>query len=211
MPKPFLGLTGSGCHSHVSLWQGDKNLFEDESGELGVAVLGYNFIGGIIRHADALCALTNPTINSYKRINAPRTTSGATWAPNTVTYSGNNRTHMIRIPEPGRFELRLADGSTNPYLLQAGILAAGLDGIKNEIPAGQRLNINMYTEGHTVKDAKRLPLNLLDALRAFEGSETLKAALGESFVKSYAKLKHNEWNEFAAHLSEWERHATLDC
>jgi glutamine synthetase len=211
MPKPFLGLTGSGCHSHVSLWQGDKNLFEDESGELGVAVLGYNFIGGIIRHADALCALTNPTINSYKRINAPRTTSGATWAPNTVTYSGNNRTHMIRIPEPGRFELRLADGSTNPYLLQAGILAAGLDGIKNEIPAGQRLDINMYTEGHTVKDAKRLPLNLLDALRAFEGSETLKAALGESFVKSYAKLKHNEWNEFAAHLSEWERHATLDC
>jgi glutamine synthetase len=211
MPKPFLGLTGSGCHSHVSLWQGDKNLFEDESGELGVAVLGYNFIGGIIRHADALCAITNPTINSYKRINAPRTTSGATWAPNTVTYSGNNRTHMIRIPEPGRFELRLADGSTNPYLLQAGILAAGLDGIKNEIPAGQRLDINMYTEGHTVKDAKRLPLNLLDALRAFEGSETLKAALGESFVKSYAKLKHNEWNEFAAHLSEWERHATLDC
>jgi glutamine synthetase type III len=211
MPKPFLGLTGSGCHSHVSIWQGDKNLFEDAAGELGVAGLGYNFIGGIIKHADALCALTNPTINSYKRINAPRTTSGATWAPNTVTYSGNNRTHMIRIPEPGRFELRLADGSSNPYLLQAGVLAAGLDGIKNKLPAGQRLDINMYTEGHTVKDAKRLPLNLLDALRAFESSATLAAALGESFVKSYAKLKHNEWHEYAAHLSEWERQSTLDC
>jgi len=118
---------------------------------------------------------------------------------------------MIRIPEPGRFELRLADGATNPYLLQAGVLAAGLDGIANKIPAGPRLDINMYTDGHTVKDAKRLPLNLLDALRAFEGSATLAAGLGESFVKSYAKMKHDEWNAFAAHLSEWERQSTLDC
>ncbi len=211
MPKPFLGLTGSGCHAHVSLWNGGTNLFEDDAGELGVAALGYNFIGGIIEHADALAALLNPTVNSYKRINAPRTTSGATWAPNTVTYSGNNRTHMIRIPEPGRFEMRLADGAANPYLLQAGILAAGLDGIKKKTPAGPRLDINMYTDGHLVKDAKRLPLNLLDALRAFEASPTLAAALGEGFVKSYAKLKHAEWNEYAAHLSQWERQATLDC
>ena len=194
MPKPFLGLTGSGCHSHVSLWKGSRNLFEDEVGELGVSALGYNFIGGIIEHADALAALLNPTVNSYKRINAPRTTSGATWAPNTVTYSGNNRTHMIRIPEPGRFEMRLADGATNPYLLQAGILAAGLDGITKKTLPGPRLDINMYTDGHLVKDAKRLPLNLLDALRALENSSTLTAALGESFVKSYAKLKHGEWN-----------------
>ncbi len=211
MPKPFLGLTGTGCHSHVSLWNGATNLFEDEAGELGVSKLGYNFIGGVIEHADALAALLNPTVNSYKRINAPRTTSGATWAPNTVTYSGNNRTHMIRIPEPGRFEMRLADGATNPYLLQAGILAAGLDGIAKKSDPGPRLDINMYTDGHLVKDAKRLPLNMLDALRAFETSATLKAALGESFVTSYAKLKHGEWNEYAAHLSQWERQATLDC
>jgi glutamine synthetase len=211
MPKPFLGLTGSGCHSHVSLWKGNKNLFEDSKGELGVAKLGYHFIGGVIEHADALCALLNPTVNSYKRINAPRTTSGATWAPNTVTYSGNNRTHMIRIPEPGRFEMRLADGSTNPYLLQAGILAAGLDGITKKTSPGKRLDINMYTDGHTVKDAKRLPLNLLDALRAFEGSKTLQLAFGAPFVKSYAKMKHAEWNEYAAHLSSWERQTTLDC
>jgi glutamine synthetase len=150
-------------------------------------------------------------VNSYKRINAPRTTSGATWAPNTVTYSGNNRTHMVRIPEPGRFEMRLADGAVNPYLLQAGILAAGLDGIRNKIDPGKRLDINMYTDGHKVTDAKRLPLNLLDALRAFEANDTLKASLGESFVKSYAKLKHGEWNEYAAHLTDWERKATLDC
>jgi glutamine synthetase len=211
MPKPFLGLTGSGCHSHVSLWNGKTNLFEDEGGQLGVSELGYHFIGGIIEHADALAALLNPTVNSYKRINAPRTTSGATWAPNTVTYTGNNRTHMIRIPEPGRFEMRLADGATNPYLLQAGILAAGLDGIASKRDPGPRLDINMYTDGHTVKDAKKLPLNLLDALRALENSATLKASLGESFVSAYAKLKHGEWNEYAAHLSAWERQATLDC
>ena len=211
MPKPFLGLTGSGCHSHVSVWQGSKNAFEDEAGELGVSQLGYNFIGGIIEHADALCALLNPTVNSYKRINAPRTLSGATWAPNTVTYTGNNRTHMVRVPEPGRFELRLADGSANPYLLQAGILAAGLDGMTKKTDPGARLDINMYTDGHLVKDAKRLPLNLLDALRAFETSPTLKAALGEGFISAYAKMKHAEWNEYAAHLTAWERQNTLDC
>jgi glutamine synthetase len=210
MPKPFLGLTGSGCHAHVSLWDGNKNLFEDEAGELGVSALGYHFIGGAITHAAALAALLNPTVNSYKRINAPRTLSGATWSPNSVTYSGNNRTHMIRIPEPGRFEMRLADGAANPYLLQAGLLAAGLDGIAKKSDPGARLDINMYTDGHKVKNAKKLPLNLLDALRALESSTTLRAALGESFVKSYIKLKTGEWNEYSAHLSDWERRATLD-
>ncbi len=211
MPKPFLGLTGSGCHSHVSVWQGKKNAFEDPKGELGVSKLGYHFIGGIIEHADALCAILNPTVNSYKRINAPRTISGATWAPNTVTYTGNNRTHMVRIPEPGRFELRLADGATNPYLLQAAVLAAGLDGITKKRDPGPRLDINMYTDGHTITDAKRLPLNLLDALRAFERSSTLQAALGAEFISAYAKLKHAEWNDYASHLTQWERQATLDC
>ncbi len=210
MPKPFANLTGSGCHAHISLWDGSTNLFEKQAGELGISKLGYNFIGGLMHSADALCALTNPTVNSYKRINAPRTLSGATWSPNSVTYTGNNRTHMIRVPEPGRFELRLPDGSANPYLLQAGILASGLDGIKNVRDPGKRLDINMYTDGHTVTDAKRLPLNLLDALRAFEASPVMKEYFG-SFVASYAALKHREWNEYAAHLTQWEREATLDC
>jgi glutamine synthetase len=210
MPKPFSNLTGSGCHVHVSLWDGATNLFEKDPGELGVSKLGYNFIGGLMHSADALCAITNPTVNSYKRINAPRTLSGATWSPNTVTYTGNSRTHMIRIPDPGRFELRLPDGSANPYLLQAGILAAGLDGIENARNPGKRLDINMYTDGHTVKDAKRLPLNLLDALRAFEASPVMKNYFG-AFVPSYAALKHQEWNDYARHLTQWERETTLDC
>jgi glutamine synthetase type III len=210
MPKPFSTLTGSGCHAHISLWDGATNLFEKDAGELGISTLGYNFIGGLMHSAEALCALTNPSVNSYKRINAPRTLSGATWSPNTVTYTGNNRTHMIRVPDPGRFELRLPDGSANPYLLQAGILASGLDGIRNKRDPGKRLDINMYTDGHTVKDAKRLPLNLLDALRAFEASSVMKEYLG-GFVASYVALKHGEWNDYARHLTQWERDTTLDC
>jgi glutamine synthetase len=211
MPKPFMNLTGSGCHAHVSLWKGDKALFEDDNGELGVSALGYSFIGGLIHNADAICAMTNPTVNSYKRINAPRTTSGATWAPNSVTYTGNNRTHMIRIPDPGRFEFRLPDGSANPYLLQAALLAAGLDGIDNKRDPGERLDINMYVDGQTVKDCKKLPLNLWDALRAFEASDVLKEQLGAEFVTAFSKLKTVEWNAYARHLTQWERDNTLDC
>ena len=210
MPKPFMDLTGSGCHAHVSLWRDGQNVFADRSDEIGLSQIGYHFIGGLIHSADALAALTNPCVNSYKRINAPRTTSGATWAPNTVTYTGNNRTHMIRIPDGGRFEFRLADGAANPYLLQAGILAAGLDGIRQERDPGQRLDINMYTDGHTVEGVKRLPLNLLDALRALEASPVLNEALG-AFVPSYLKLKRQEWDDYCRHLTQWERDTTLDC
>ncbi|WP_041369164.1 type III glutamate--ammonia ligase [Methylocella silvestris] len=211
MPKPFAALTGSGCHSHVSLWRGEDNAFEDEKGELGVSELGYRFLGGLMAHADALCALTNPTINSYKRLSAPRTVSGATWAPASVTYTGNNRTHMIRIPEGGRFEFRLADGSANPYLLQAAILVAGLDGLKTNRHPGERSDFDMYAEPHKCNGAKRLPQNLLDALRLFESSPVVKEGLGEAFVTSYAKMKHQEWQDFTRHLTDWEREQTLDC
>ena len=212
MPKPFLNLTGNGCHAHVSLWsKAGKNVFEDAQGEMGLSREAYHFIAGIMHSADALAAITNPTVNSYKRINAPRTMSGATWSPNTVTYGGNNRTHMIRIPEAGRFELRLADGAANPYLLQAALLVAGLDGLKAKRDPGKRLDIDMYAEGHTVKDAKRLPLNLLDALRALDKSSVLKSGFGEEVVASYIKLRQTEWNEYAGQLTDWERQATLDC
>lgn len=210
MPKPFIDHTGSGCHAHISVWRDGINLFVDPSAELGLSALGYNFIGGVIHSADALCALFNPTVNSYKRINAPRTVSGATWAPNSVTYTGNNRTHLIRIPEGGRFELRVADGAANPYLLQCGIIAAGLDGMASKRDPGRRLDINMYTDGHTVTGAKKLPLNLLDALRAFEASEVLGQRLG-AFGPAYRKLKGDEWNSYARHLTQWERDNTLDC
>lgn len=212
MPKPIQGLTGNGCHVHISVWDeaGKTNVFADDSMESGLSARGRNFLGGIMKHASALAAITNPTVNSYKRINAPRTTSGATWAPNTVTWTGNNRTHMVRVPGPGRFELRLPDGAANPYLLQSVIIAAGLSGVTSQADPGPRYDIDMYAEGHTVKDAPRLPLNLLDALRQFEADLTLMAAMGEGFSRAYLKLKHQEWTAYASHFSEWERENTLD-
>ena len=212
MPKPFLGLTGSGCHAHVSLWQGAKNVFDDAKDGLGLSRSGYHFIGGLMAAASELCAITNPTVNSYKRINAPVTLSGATWSPNTVTYAGNNRTHLIRIPEGGRFELRLPDGAANPYLMPAAILAAGLDGMARSVDPGKPLEIDMYTEGHKAPPGTRkLPLNLLDAIRLVDGSKLLRKELGAEFVDSYVKLKNREWNDFSRHLTEWERLNTLDC
>ena len=213
MPKPFPHLTGNGCHAHLSLWSSTtgKNLFEDAKGELGLSAMGYHFVAGVMHAAEALAAITNPTVNSYKRLNAPPTLSGATWSPNTITYAGNNRTHMIRIPDAGRFELRLADGAANPYLLQAALLVAGLDGMKNKRDPGKRLDIDMYAEGHTVKNARRLPLNLLDALRAFDQSTVLREGLGDEFSSAYLKLRYDDWNKYSRHLTEWERETTLDC
>ncbi|MWB78800.1 type III glutamate--ammonia ligase [Pseudooceanicola sp. 216_PA32_1] len=216
MPKPVEGLTGNGCHAHISVWDiaGQANAFAGagtgQTGEVGLSEKGAHFLGGIMQHGEALPAITNPTVNSYKRINAPRTISGATWAPNTLTWTGNNRTHMVRVPGPGRFELRLPDGAANPYLLQAVIIAAGLSGLKGKADPGPRHDIDMYAEGHTVKDAKRLPLNLLDAIRAFEADGTLTAMLGAGFSASYAKLKRQEWNAYTAHFSQWEKDNTLD-
>jgi len=212
MPKPFADLTGNGCHAHVSVWDGDgrANLFHEPAGEAGLSPLAYAFLGGVLAHAEPLTALFNPTVNSYKRINARPTLSGATWSPNTVTYGGNNRTHMVRIPEPGRFELRLADGAANPYLLQAGILAAGLDGVAGKRDPGKRLDVNMYEAGAAAKDARRLPLNLLDALRALSNNAMLREALGTPFVDSYVKLRMAEWQDYTAHLTEWERERSLN-
>ncbi|MGD9668953.1 MAG: type III glutamate--ammonia ligase [Hyphomicrobiaceae bacterium] len=212
MPKPFMGLTGNGCHAHISVWDkaGKENRFYDPADEMGLSAKGYNFLGGIMRHAEALAAITNPTVNSYKRINAPRTISGATWAPNSVTWTGNNRTHMVRVPGKGRFELRLPDGAANPYLMQAVIIAAGLSGVHNKADPGKRLDIDMYQEGHTVTGAPKLPLNLLDAIRNLEKDTELTEMLGTEFVASYAKLKRTEWNSFASHMTQWERDNTLD-
>lgn len=211
MPKPFNTLTGNGCHMHVSVWKDAANAFEDGVGELGMSALAYDFLGGVMHSAADLCAIFNPTINSYKRINAPITASGATWSPNTISYTGNNRTHMVRIPESGRFEFRLMDGATNPYLAPAALLMAGLDGIAKKRDPGERLDIDMYTHGHTVQNVRKLPLNLLDALRLMEKSSVVRDGFGDTFVDSYIKLKMESWNAFMSHATAWERLHTLDC
>ena len=221
MPKPIEGLTGNGCHAHISVWdapgsESKINVFattpsiDSQTSELGLSEKGRHFLGGIMKHASALAAITNPTVNSFKRINAPRTMSGATWAPNSVTWTGNNRTHMVRVPGPGRFELRLADGATNPYLLQAVIIAAGLSGVRSKADPGKRYDLDMYAQGHTVRGAPKLPLNMLDALRAYDKDKGLKEAMGKQFSDAYLKLKMEEWDSFVSHFSSWEKENTLD-
>jgi glutamate---methylamine ligase len=213
MPKPFAHLTGNGCHTHLSLWDlaGEQNLFEETQGELGLSKLAYQFIAGVLHSADVLCALTNPTVNSYKRIYAPVTTSGATWSPSSISYSGNNRTHTIRIPEAGRFEFRLPDGAANPYLLPAGLIAAGLDGVVNQRDPGDRSDANLQTDLVAATSLKRLPANLLDALRRLEADSILSERLGVAFVEAYLKLKYRQWNEYSSEISPWESEHTLDC
>jgi len=213
MPKPFSNLTGNGCHVHMSMWSSDEkiNKFADSAGELGLSETGYHFIGGLLEHAEALAVITNPTVNSYKRINAPPTVSGASWSPSSITFGGNNRTHMIRIPDEGRIEHRLPDNAANPYLLMAGLLAAGMHGIKHRTDCGKRLDVNMYTDAHTIENVRSLPLNLLDAIRHFEANEVLKTAIGKEFSTAYINLKTDEWNRYSRSLSEWEREQTLDC
>ena len=219
MPKPFAQLTGNGCHAHVSLWNGKINKFLDQGDKYGLSKLAYNFLGGLIKNADSLSAFFNPTINSYRRINAPPTTSGATWSPSSISYSGNNRTHMIRIPDPGRFELRLMDGSANPYLLQAGIIAAGLHGLNNKSDPGEPLTCNMYTDYKNYPNLAKLPDDLEDSLSKLDNNKHLREAFGEEVINSYIKLKNQEIDEFnkdevfdkKKDITDWEKNNTLDC
>ena len=213
MPKPFANLTGSGCHAHVSVWDksGKKNLFMNKRDDMGLSKLAYQFLAGVLHSADAMAAMFIPTVNSYKRIDAAVTSSGATWSPNAITYSGNNRTHMVRIPDPGRFEIRLMDGATNPYLLQAAVVATGLDGVANKRDPGKRVDLNMYTEQHKLKKVRKLPTNLLDAIRLLDASKVARSAFGDEFIDSYVKLKKEEWQRFTREITPWERSHTLDC
>jgi glutamine synthetase type III len=226
MPKPFPELTGNGCHTHLSVWDslGLVNHFEDAQGALGLSTLAYQFIAGVLHSAPAICALSNPTVNSYKRLNASITTSGATWSPSTISYGGNNRTHTIRIPGPGRFEFRLPDGAANPYLMPAALIVAGLEGVANQRDPGGRSDVNAYTTAvanapvanapvanATSTNVPTLPSNLLDALRCLESSSVLREGMGEETIQAYLKLKHQEWLQYQSQLSPWEIQNTLDC
>ena len=219
MPKPFENLTGNGCHAHISVWDGKKNKFLDKSNELGLSKMAYNFLGGVIKHASSLSAFFNPTINSYRRINAPPTKSGASWSPSSISYTGNNRTHMIRIPDPGRFELRLMDGSANPYLLQASVLAAGINGIKNKIDPGKPLNCNMYEDFAKYPNLPKLPDQLDQSLKQLKQNKEMNDAFGDDVINSYIKLRSTEVKEFdnvekfdkSKPITKWERQNTLDC
>jgi glutamine synthetase len=213
MPKPFSHLTGNGCHFHMSLWDGDTNLFldDDDARGLGLSDAAYSFIGGLKKHARAYSAVTAPTVNSYKRLKLGSTTSGATWSPVWISYGYNNRTQMLRIPGPGRIEDRTIDGSCNPYLAAAAILAAGLDGIENSLDAGDPNSENLYTLSHeelTGRGLQTLPRNLWEATEELERDDVLRKALGrgrdEDYVDYFVRVKRDEWSRYHEQVSPWE-------
>ena len=208
MPKPFRHLTGNGAHAHISLADAaGKNLFLESSDHLGLSQTGRWFMGGVLKHARALSAVVAPIVNSYKRLvrGAPR--SGASWAPVYVTYGVSNRTQMIRIPGPGRIELRAVDGAANPYLAFAAVLGAGLDGIAGRIDPGPENTGNLYEASEKELTERRisfLPTTLAEALDAFEGDSVVQEILGAEFSKNYLKVKREEWQQYNWAVSQWE-------
>ena len=211
MPKPFSHLTGNGAHVHISLWSEETNVFADSADELGLSQLGYEFLGGVLAHGRGLSALCNPTVNSYRRLGATTTASGSTWSPRYLSYGGNNRTHMIRIPDGGRFECRLLDGAVNLYLASAGILAAGLEGMEKHIPVGKRLDENMFVRGLEFSDLQTLPTSLLEALQCLEQDSLLMSTLGEQGARTFLEFKYQEWNTHNAEVTDWERTQYINC
>ena len=222
MPKPFSNLTGNGGHLHISLWDptGKINLFEDRQDPrgLGLSPLAYEFLGGIIDNSDGLSAILAPTVNSYKRIGVGAPTSGATWAPAYATYGMNNRTQSIRIPAPGRIEIRSTDGAANPYLAAAAIIGCGLDGVAKKTSPGEPNLDNLYELSPAQikrKRIKTLPANLLDAVRAAKKNKALRDWLGEmdgrAYLDYFAEVKMAEWQEYHTTVSDWElrRYLTL--
>jgi glutamine synthetase len=210
MPKPFSNRTGTGAHFHISIGDAKvRNLFHDDRDKngLGLSKMAYHFMGGILAHAKALTAIVAPTINSYKRLVVGRALSGATWAPAYIAYGNNNRTACVRVPY-GRLELRLPDGSCNPYLASAAILAAGMDGVDRKLDPGKPINENLYE--WSPEKLKRagigiLPQNLKEALDEFEKDKVLRAALGQDLSEEFLTLKRMEWVEYSRHVSDWER------
>lgn len=209
MPKPFTNLTGNGAHFHISLWDEENrsNLFLNENDNNGISQLAYWFTGGILKHAQSITAITNPLVNSYKRLVRRPPRSGASWAPVYVTYGANNRTQMIRIPAPGRIENRLGDGAANPYLAATVLLAAGLDGIENQIDPGEQNVDNLYEVPEDELQRRgiaSLPSTLNDAADALEADDVIKNALGTEYADYYIQVKRKEWRDYHLSVSQWE-------
>ena len=217
MPKPFGDRTGSGAHYNMSLadLETGQNLFVSESGQPGtVSRLADHFIAGILRHAAAICAVIAPTVNSYKRLVAQGSMSGFTWAPVFICYGNNNRTNMLRIPSPGgRVECRAADISCNPYLGAAMILAAGLEGIREQLEPGEPNLVNAYTL-NAAQLADRgigmLPRTLAEAIEAFAVDPLSKKVFGDAMYEAYVTYKRQEWESYHCAVSDWEQKRYLE-
>ncbi len=214
MPKPFSDKTGNGLHAHISLWSADTDeaLFVGGSGGgadtkgLGLSEMAYQFAAGLIEHASSLVAIACPIVNSYKRMGVGAPTSGATWAPAYAAFGGNNRTQMIRVPEPDRLEVRLADGAANPYLTFAAMLACGMDGVDRSLDAGEPNTANLFELDPAeiaARGIETLPPTLLHAAENLAANDMLRGALGDTrsgpYSEYFAQVKRDE---FLAHHHE---------
>jgi glutamine synthetase len=216
MPKPFTDLTGNGLHIHLSLWDTESGepRFETDGDDpvgLGLSALGYSFAAGVLEHAPSLAAICCPTVNSYKRLGAPAPRSGATWAPTHVAFGGNNRTHLLRVPEPGRIEYRGVDGAANPYLAMAAILGAGLDGVDRSLESPPVNSSNLFdlsAEELTARGIRRLPPTLLHATEMLTANDVIRRALGAGdrgdYIDYFAQVKSDEFFAWHSTVSPWE-------
>lgn len=206
MAKPVFGINGSGMHSNMSLFRNDENVFYDESDERQLSTEAYQFLAGLLHHAPAFTAVTNPTVNSYKRL-VP-----GYEAPVYIAWSGSNRTPMIRIPASRgmstRLEVRSVDPMANPYLALAAMLKAGLDGITNEMTPPEETNDNIYDMDEAQLEQqgiKSLPTSLHSALKALKKNDVIKESLGNHIYTNFVKAKMVEWDSYKAAVSQWEK------
>jgi glutamine synthetase len=230
MAKPYANRTGSGAHFNMSLAniETGKNVFGDaqDNRRCGLSKVAYQFIGGIKKHAPAIVAVTCPTVNSYKRLIKTGSMTGYTWAPIFISYGGNNRTHMLRVPavrpqiegqecsreggvylSDSRIECRAVDPSMNPYLAAAMMLSAGLEGIEKDIDTGDPIDVNMYELSQSELDrrgVKVLPRTLLEAIEAFANDPLGPETMGEDLFKAFITVKEREWWDYHNSISAWE-------
>jgi glutamine synthetase len=219
MPKPFENQPGSGLHFHVSLWgHSEINLFEgapqrDDGGIDSLTELLRHFVGGVLAHSAALCAVAAPTVNSYKRLVVGESLSGTSWAPAVVAHGPNNRTALVRTL-PGRFEWRLPDASANPYLATAALIAAGLDGIDRRLEPGAACTDDLFACPPSVlrgRGIDTLPQSLEQAMDALQEDAVVREALGDGLVLEFLRIKRNEWTAYARHVSGWELQRYVDA
>jgi len=211
MPKPLYGINGSGMHCNLSLFRDNENVFYDKEGELEISDTARHFVAGILKHATSFTAITNPTVNSYKRL------LPGFEAPCYVAWSARNRTPLIRIPASRglgtRVEVRSVDPSANPYLAMAVLLAAGLDGVKNNLTVPEPIDQNIYLmtkEQRVEKNIIDLPGNLDQALELLKTNKVVRHALSNHLFDHFIKAKKIEWDTYKAQVHQWERDQFMD-
>jgi glutamine synthetase len=206
MPKPFMGVSGNGCHHNISLWkEGDNSFLPDGDDPQRPSQLGLWAIGGIIEHLGALTAITTSTVNSYRRL-----WDTGFWAPVFADWGYQNRTTALRVSAPGRFEYRSADSAVNPYLSLAALIVAMKDGIDRKLDPGEPEERNIYEAMEAGKQVSRIPMTFGDALDALEADEVVKEALPGDMYRVFMHYKRDEWERYCATVSDWDVEEYLD-